>query len=201
MNEVINLVLGAFLLLQAGTVNEKVGDWSQVNRYLKARFVARFHTFSLDYTSDGPYSEFRVYLELSNTVPHNGTAQIKVNIDTTRDITYRVVDQDGKEILPRPTFRSTVHPGILHLLIPADSSIRFPVTVNGGGVLADQTSLDVMQQHRNPPGGIWRFDASKPAEYQLAGALRIERPPNATDVSQWYGEIMIPPVTLVIPGR
>ena len=73
--------------------------------------------------------------------------------------------------------------------------------VNGGGVLAHETNRDVMPWHGNLPGGIWRFDASRPAEYQLSGTLRIERPADATDVSQWHGEITIPAVTLVIPGR
>jgi len=184
------------LLLQPTGTEQTVGDWSAENQNVQARFLVRYHSSSLDGKTDGPYSQFLVYLELRNTAPTLSTLVRKFDLDAATDITYRVTDERGREIASPVAFRSTFLPGAYSLVLPPDSLLRFPVSVNGGGVFEDKTKLDV-----SPKQGIWYFDETVRRDFRLSGTLRISQPPERYQTYWWRGEIQIPPVALKIPGR
>jgi hypothetical protein len=111
-------------------------------------------------------------------------------------LTYVVKDERGHEVEPEPGgFRSSfIIPGY-HLFLPPDSLLRFPVSVNGGGVFADRTKLD-----NSPRRGIWYFDRATNRELSLSGTLRVPGNREHWGPQWWRGELQIPPVKLVIPG-
>jgi hypothetical protein len=190
-----------FLLLFAAAVQgagsgESVGDWSSEHQHLRARFVGRYTSSSLEGKPGGPYSEFLIYLELHNTSPALSTMQLKLDMDAATNITYRVTDERGSVIEPeRAVFRSTFAPGTYNLVLPPDGMLRFPISLNGGGVFEDKAKLDV-----SPRQGIWYFDKNLGRELNLSGTLKIPELRGRYGSLWWRGELEIPPVKLTIPG-
>jgi hypothetical protein len=182
----------------ASSEDETTGEWSAQHQHLKARFVATYHSSSLDGTSGGPYSEFLVYLELWNTSPTLSTALLKLDIDPGTNITYRVTDGSGREVNPGPpAFRSTFDPGVYNLVLPPDSHLRFPVSRNGAGVFEDKTKLDVGKVLQ----GTWYFDRGIRSEFKLSGTLHVPEQPGRRQPVWWDGKLDIPPVSLLVPDR
>lgn len=185
------------LVCQAGAGQETTGQWSAERQFLQARFVARYHSSTLDGAPGGPYSEFLVYLELRNTCPPSGTVSLNLDIDTATNIAYRVTDESGRVVEPeRAVFRSTILPGVHRLELPADSNLRFSISVNGAGVYPDKTILDLAPQQ-----GAWYFDRSTNRQFSLSGTLRLPHIRGRQTTRWWSGELQIPPVKLIIPGR
>ncbi len=189
------------MLLTAAAANavdseESVGVWSSEHQQLRARFIVRHASTFLDGKPGGPYSELLVYLELQNTSPGLGSMQLKLDIDPTTNIVYRVADERGSLIEPEPfAFRSTVGPGVYNLVLPPDGNLRFPVSISGGGVFEDKVKLDL-----SPSQGIWYFKKSDGGEYKLSGTLRVPALRERIGPLWWRGELEIPPVKLRFPG-
>jgi hypothetical protein len=122
--------------------------------------------------------------------------QLKLDIDPATNIVYRVADERDSLIEPeRSAFRSTVAPGVYNLVLPPDGNLRFPISINGGGVFEDKVKLDL-----SPSQGIWYFKKSDGGEYKLSGTLRVTTLRERIGPLWWRGELEIPPVKLRIPG-
>ncbi len=192
------VILCLALVSQAVVGQETAGEWSSEHQFLKARLVARYHTFTLDGKPGGPYSEFLVYLELRNTCPPSGTISLNLDIDAATNITYTVTDETGGVVEPesaRAGGRSTFAPGVHHLELPVDSDLRFSISMNGAGVWPDRTLLDLDPRQRP-----WYFDNGTNRQYSLSGTLRVPRIRGRQTTRWWSGELEIPPVKLNIPG-
>ena len=177
---------------------ETIGDWSAEHQQLRARLIAKYHSFSLDGTTGGPYSEFLIYLELWHTSPPQGTVILKLDIDPGTNVTYHLTDESGREAKQGPPpFRSTFDPGVYHLVLPSDSRLRFPVSRNGAGVSKDKTKLDVGRF----PAGTWYLDRGDKGGYKLFGTLYVAEHPDRYRPMWWRGKLDIPPVRLLFPER
>ena len=177
---------------------ETIGDWSAERQQLRARFVAKYHSSSLDGTPGGSYSEFLIYLELWNTNPTLSTALLKLDIDPGTNITYHLTDGSDREVKQGPpAFRSTFDPGVYNFVLPPDSHLRFPVSRNGAGVSEDKTKLDVGRF----PAGTWYLDRRDKGGYKLSGTLYVPEQPGRYQTMWWRGKLDIPPVKLLIRER
>ena len=197
----ISITILLLLILAAAVfamdLEDSIGDWSSVHQRLQARLVARYTTISLNGEPGGPYAEFLIYLELRNTSPTLSTLKLNVDMDAATNVTYRVTDAQGTVVEPeRGAFRSSFPPGLYHLVLPPDSTLRFPISMNGGGVFEDKVKLDL-----SPRQGIWYFDKSSRLELNLSGILRVPASRDRIGPLWWKGELQIPPVKLRIPGK
>ena len=188
------LSLTLAFLSKAPAAQETVGEWSAEHQWLKARFIARYEA------TPGPngalYPQFLIYLELRNTSPAMGTVTLNLDLDPAANITYKVTDQAGREVERDrgPGGRSTIVVGTYHLLLPQDSNLRFPISLNGGGVFQDRVQLDLSFRQ-----GPWFFDLGAGQQFKLSGTLRIPQV-RGRNIRWWQGEIEIPPVKLNVPG-
>jgi hypothetical protein len=183
-----NVILSLFLMAifqaaRADAAQEAVGEWSAENHFLQARLIA-----------SNKLSEIVLYLELRNTCPRAGTVLLNVAMDPATNITCRVVDENGVELKPEfPAFRDTIRIHFYNLALPPDGSLRFPISVAGGGDYQDKTKLDLCQ-----PTGIWYFGPTNHGDYSLSGVLTIPRA-RGTGPQVWNGRLELPPVRLPFP--
>lgn len=191
----ISITTIVFLLVVFGAMGdtfEQIGEWSTTQRNLKARLVLKHRVTP---TFNGV--EVLAYLELCNTCPPEGTIVKRMTFAQIKNMTYVVKDKNGVPLDPRPLFCSTlVSTNALDLVLPQDGTLRFCISMNGGGVSSNETLLYLK------PGEGWYFPHSEKKSYTLSATLSVGQKKNEkTDVSWWYGTLDLPAVRIPVPSE
>jgi hypothetical protein len=183
----ISFILG--VCCAAGAIEEQTGNWSEVHEGLKARLHLQ-HRFA-----EGHYSEILVYLELCNTCPPEGTVHITFPFSSLSNLSFMVKDLEGNEIVSKPTFGSTVFdPNPFVLTLPQDCTMRFCISLNGGGVYQDRALLYLGIR----PPQAWYFMHGETKAYELSATLSVPQSERYED-RHWSGKLTLPPVRIPVP--
>jgi len=181
-------ILFLAILNSSGSPLEQTGEWSRTEGYLKARLRLKHRT-----TSTNNYSEILAYLELCNTCPPEGTVKVILPFSRANSLTFVVKDADGKPIEPKPLFCSTIS-GVdeLNIVLPQDCTMKFCISLNGGGVCSNQALLYLS------PGRGWHFDHGTNTEYTLSATLKIDGEKDFSN-RHWQGSLELPSVRIPVP--
>jgi hypothetical protein len=107
-----------------------------------------------------------------------------------------VKDSECNEIKPpTPIFGSTIYdPEPFELTLPEDCTMKFCISLNGGGVYQDRALLYLGIR----PPLAWYFMHGENKIYELSATLSVPRSDRAED-RHWAGELKLPAVRIPIP--
>lgn len=176
----------------AGETLEQVGDWAETKNYLKARLILRHRI-----TPEVKGCEALAYLEFCNTCPPQGTLIRKIEFLPMNAMSFCVKNADGTSIEPRPLFCSTfMSTNAIDLVLPQDGTLRFCISMNGGGVSRNETLLYLK------PGEGWYFPHISNEVYTLSATLTLKREKGRKfDATYWHGSLELPAVRIPIPSE
>jgi len=190
-NTIVFLIQLLISFAAVGETLEQVGDWSETKNYLKARLILRHRV-----TPEVEGNETLAYLELCNTCPPQGTIIRKIEFSPTHAMSFCVKNANGTPIAPKPLFCSTfMSTNALDLAVPQDGTLRFCISMNGGGVSRDETLLYLK------PGEGWYFPHSSNEVYTLSATLTLKRKKDGKlDTARWHGSLELPAVRIPVPS-